>query len=301
MIPRENRTSSENQPFMLLGSPSVEPIYAQTNIRTLRSEIMEHCLVIGEATFASAWEDASAKDNDRRCQVSLACQENCRARSRVLSSSASALRSRLTPEAVLADLLAKLETHANANPSCVTFAAEKRRLLGSNAAAAGAAIAGPALTPAQPRKRSVPDNALSVLMETQRLRMRGDKARAAATSIRVQMEELQRRLADELRPMRVALEQAEHDLEAVEEELNALKAAPGKQLRLEPQPLQPQDDAVEGEPSTSEREWSNWDLPEFRRQDRVWLSRSRQGPLGWVGGCRQDNREECHHQPEVPH
>lgn len=265
MIPRENGGPSEHLTTSpMLCSPVIEPTDDKIDIlhlSILTEEIAHHDLVVGVVSFTKAWEEARGTDNLRKCQVSVPCSEHCSSWARVLSSSASAFKARLTKVAVLADLLAKLDVHANAEKStCVTFV-QARRL----ASSAGAAIAGPASI-AEERKR--PNDACSRLMQVARLRQDLAKATATASSVHAKMQAIERRLLEELEPLRLTLEQTELKVKLIQDELTAV--APSKQRRrAEPQPLQPPDEPQQLGPSAIVQPWSLWPLSEFRRQQSM--------------------------------
>jgi hypothetical protein len=72
-------------------------------------------------------------------------------------------------------------------------------------------------------------------MRVAQLRQKLCKAHEIASSLQEQMRAIERRLEDELSPLRLSWERTKVDLKRIEEELNELKAAPSKQQRLEPQ------------------------------------------------------------------
>jgi hypothetical protein len=98
-----------------------------TVLRTRREELVAaieaHQLVLGKVIRSRQWDDDLAKPNDRKYHVMLSCASE-HSKARLLASSASATRT--TEEAVLADLLAKLNAHAGQHPACLE-AADLRR------------------------------------------------------------------------------------------------------------------------------------------------------------------------------
>jgi hypothetical protein len=93
----------------------VELLEKAVRRQVLQIEVGAHILVAGALT-PTGWEPWLAKHNSRRFAITLACRETCGA-PRVLVSCASVMCP--SADAVVAELLRKLDEHAEAHPGCV--------------------------------------------------------------------------------------------------------------------------------------------------------------------------------------
>jgi hypothetical protein len=228
-------------------------------------------LARGDVIEGKGWGNQRAKDNDRKFHVALACAGGHAAELRLLSSCASFKYERTTKVAVLEDLLSKLVAHAADHPNCLQFVRNLPPPTDS-AGPSAADLASAALEPKRPRA----SDALSHIMYVAQLRQRSSKALATTSRLQEEMREVERKLDNELGPLRSACQAAELELKSLEEELKALHPAARKQQRLDPQPMQPPDDVAEGGPSAIGQQSSAWSLREFRRQESMHRTRSSQ-------------------------
>ena len=275
MIPREGEGSSAAQP------PAQPPADADALTRdellqeaALIAQIERHPLARGKVIKAPGWGEQRATDNERKFRVHLACA-GVRGQARLMLASCASLNlARVTKVAVLTDLLSKLDAHAADHPNCLQHV----RALSPPADSAGPSASDSAPAATESKRLRAPD-ALSHIMNMQRLRQKFAVARNTASRLQEEMCEFERGVEEKLGPLRRACAEAERELKSLEEEL---KEHEHKQRRLDPQPMQQQpmqlpDDAPESGPSETEQPWwSTWSMREFRRQESMYLTRSSQ-------------------------